>query len=275
MRYFPSGADALENMGIIESAEYPDAMLSFYYSFYGLNEDQMKRALDFSLRKSIFLDSGGYTARVKGTEIDINQYAQFIDKYGNHFFKIANLDVMDWDKSQKNFDILKHTKYGDRVIQVYHANDFANGRLKEFEDLCKTETFLGLGGIAGEKWDKFRIQRFQNYCFGISLKYKVKLHGFGMMSHFNATTYPFYSVDSTSWLQSGRWGSVPLFDGQKLKIFGKAGFHDRAKDRNNKTNVTPYAYVHRVPSAIQVLKEYNKYMRYITDYWKLKGIIWN
>lgn len=272
MRYFPSGADASENMMILDSTNYPDAMLSYYYSFYRKSDDRIKRPISFSERKNIFLDSGGFTARIKGIDLDVNEYAKFIDKYGYLFFKISNLDVMDWNQSQKNFQILRNTRYGDRVIQIYHANDYAKGLTKEYINLVKKEDFIGLGGIAGEKWNKSAVRKFQNFAFYHAIKNQCKIHGFGMMSDFNVKTYPFYSVDSTSWLQAGRWGSVIYFNGKKLIAKRKSNAHD--KSGSKLTRITPYAYVHRIPATVKSLESYEKYCQYITDLWKTKGISW-
>jgi hypothetical protein len=52
-------------------------------------------------------------------------------------------------------------------------------------------------------------------CFSIIPK-NVKVHGFAITSPYVVKRFPFYSVDSSSWTNAGRYGRMSLFDKQKM-----------------------------------------------------------
>jgi hypothetical protein len=70
--------------------------------------------------------------------------------------------------------------------------------------------FIGLGGIVGSiakrTCNDFISKAFDMVCpNGTPL---VKIHGFGVTSYDALVRYPWYSVDSTSWLQKGGFGFI-------------------------------------------------------------------
>ena len=167
-------------------------------------------------RISIFLDSGAFSAFTKGVEINLNEYIEFVKKNLDVIDVYANLDVIrDPVATLRNQEIMEAA--GLHPLPVFHiGSDYSY--LKHY--LEKGYDYIGLG-IAAQK-DKKMLIDWLDECFS---KYlckkdgfpKVKVHGFGITRLGIMLRYPWYSVDSTSWVISSRMGSiyVPNFRGGK------------------------------------------------------------
>lgn len=154
----------------------------------------------------IFLDSGAFSASTQGITIDVQEYIGFIKKYENKLEVYANLDVIgDAEKSWQNQE--KMEKAGLSPLPVYHVEDDLKYLYK-----CLDYPYFCLGGMArgyttGER-TKFLDMCFKIICDTLDNLPRSKLHGFGMTSFDLMLRYPWYSVDSTSWIITGRNGGV-------------------------------------------------------------------
>jgi hypothetical protein len=168
---------------------------------------------------NIFLDSGAFSAMTKKVVIDLDKYIDFIKEYQDKLEVYANLDVIGdavgtW-KNQKYME-----SKGLRPMPVFHSMfEDDEWLLKYMEDY----DYIGIGGIAGTGFSKENLTQrldeiFEKYiCPAPSRMPVVKIHGFGMTSFSLMLRYPWYSVDSTSWIITGRTGSIlvpPVVDGK-------------------------------------------------------------
>lgn len=163
---------------------------------------------EFSMRKvKLFLDSGAFSAWTKGVEIDIDEYIKFIKKYKKYLECYANLDVIgSAEETYKNQKYMESK--GLKPLPVFHLQDkfsWLDRYLDEGYD------YIGIGGIAGKStvgarkhflsrvWDRITDEK------GYPL---IKTHGFGMTAVNLIVQYPWWSVDSTSWLSASRLGDI-------------------------------------------------------------------
>jgi len=174
----------------------------------------------------IFLDSGAYSwhSSLKKKGIDpsdddkkryLDEYIAFIHEHKSLIDVYANLDVVgDPEKSLKNQEYMESC--GLSPIPVFHyspAQGSMSVRESEFEYLkamVKKYDYIALGGGASEGLTGTKyMQRFGDRVFEIieSLG-RIKVHGFGITSTRLLMRYPWYSADSTSWVQTGAMGSV-------------------------------------------------------------------
>lgn len=165
---------------------------------------------------NLFLDSGAFSAFTQGIEINIQDYIAFIKEHKQYLEVYANLDVIgDAEGTLKNQRIME--KAGLKPLPCFHAGeDFKY--LKYYVD---NYPYIAIGGVAQLR-DKKQLISFMDKCFseyicgqdGIP---KVKVHGFAVTSLDLMLRYPWYSVDSTSWVVTGRMGGVyvPKYRGGK------------------------------------------------------------
>jgi len=155
---------------------------------------------------NLFLDSGAFSAKSKGASISLDEYILFIKENKPYIDVYANLDVIgDANASWENQKIME--KAGLSPLPVFHIEDDF-----KYLDKCLSYDYFCLGGMASGYTTQQR-KAFLDKCFNIICNTKdglpkSKVHGFGMTSLDLMLRYPWYSVDSTSWVQTGRFGNV-------------------------------------------------------------------
>jgi len=159
---------------------------------------------------SLMLDSGAFSAWSQGKPIDIDAYIQFIkenEKYIDHYI---NLDVIgDAENTYKNQKYIE--KHGLNPIPVFHPMHEDDSWLARY--IKEGYEYIGIGGMAGGTFNTSQLRPRLDHLFSKLIcasdgMPKVKIHGFGMTSLDLMLRFPWFSVDSTSWVQTGRFGNV-------------------------------------------------------------------
>jgi len=118
-------------------------------------------------------------------------------------------------------------------VPVYHSGQ----TLDWFERYCKAGyKLIGIGGTV-QRRGYTQTRMVLDRIFDIAEKYKVKTHGFGVTSLSLMLMYPWYSVDSASWVKIAAYGSVLHVD-ENRGIVCEMHFTDR-----NATGKTKYAHM--------------------------------
>ncbi len=137
----------------------------------------------------------------------LHDYAEFVKKNKSWIDLCANVDVignpeLTW-KNQRRLE-----KLGIKPVPVVHYGTDLKW-LQLYVD--RGYDLIGLGGLVGSTGEedcKRWIDRcFQLVCGKTGLP-SVKIHGFGVTSYRLLITYPWYSVDSTSWTKVGAFGGI-------------------------------------------------------------------
>ena len=155
----------------------------------------------------LFLDSGAYSASSQGITIDLPEYITFIKQYQDHIEVYANLDVIgDPIGTLKNQRIME--KAGLKPLPCFHYGE----PIKYLIHYLENYDYVALGGMVGKRTPDLAHwldELFTNYiCTEKDGIPRVKIHGFGMTSLMLMLRYPWYSVDSTSWVVASRMGQV-------------------------------------------------------------------
>jgi hypothetical protein len=254
--------------GHFEDIAYNEGVKNFLYSYFYLKNDarQLRELKEKNPNINIFVDSGGYSARKKGVEIDIYSWLFFIRKNKDILTVAVNLDVMDLEQSQANQKLLEEEF---PVLPVYHFVEYMQGREDIFIEMCNKYKYIALGGVAGEECDKKSLTNFFRFCFKIALEKKVKIHGLGITRENLLMEYPFYSCDSTSWLSGGIYGRIVKWNEQKYKM-NTLHYGEREKMLEHNPDVkTIEDYKERLKHNAL---EYLKMEKSITDLWLKRGI---
>lgn len=153
----------------------------------------------------IFLDSGAYSARSLGVPVNLDEYIAFIKEYHEYIEVYPNLDVIgDAEATWENQKIMEAA--GLHPIPCYHyGEDF------KYLERYVQYPYMALGGMVGAS--KPTIFAWLDVCWKIICDTperlpKCKVHGFGMTSVDFILRYPWWSIDSTSWLAKGRFGGI-------------------------------------------------------------------
>jgi len=209
----------------------------------------------------VIMDSGAFTAYNTDTIINIEEYAQFIkDTNCKNYF---NLDVIGNAKaSYNNFVYL--SKYFDNIVPVFH---FMSDKKYLFKYMDMVE-YIGLGNLVPYSQQKTKLIPFFNFIFK-EIRNNFKIHCLGISSMQYLTRFPFYSVDSSTWLQGARSGNIYKFDGMKIKD-NRLQYNTIKLESDGKNNRRVRSL--RLEENIEAFLQYEKY---ITELWKKRGVTWD
>ncbi len=194
----------------------------------------------------LFLDSGAFSAWSQGIEVNIHDYIAFVKEHEDILTVYANLDVIgSAEGTFQNQKIMEAA--GLNPLPVFHVGepwDYLQRYIDNYD-------YVALGGMVGRP--KPTLVPWLNQCFS---KYicddagypKAKIHGFGLTSLSLMLQYPWYSVDSTSWIMTSRMGSiyVPryrngewIYDENSWKISVSSRSPGKSDDPDHIDNLAP------------------------------------
>ena len=167
-----------------------------------MNEDSVK----------IFLDSGAFSAYTLGVELSVADYVDYIKKNMNLVRVedgILMASVLDGigDPLQTYRNQLEMEARGIRPLPCFHAGEDE----KYLEYYIQNYEYITLGGMVGSsavQLMKWLDRIWDRYLVDGSGRPKIKVHGFGITSMPIMEAYPWYSVDSSSWVQTAAFGAI-------------------------------------------------------------------
>lgn len=152
----------------------------------------------------------------------VRAYSKFLHKYKKDIDVAANVDVIyNPELSWETLMFLE--KEGHTVVPVIHMGTPIEWVKKHLD---RGYTYIGLGGFGGAEVSR---NHYLNWVHGVfeyicpasnGHKPLVKVHGFAMTGWWMLTRFPWYSVDSASWIKAAAFGSIYI----PRKFDGKFGF---------------------------------------------------
>lgn len=187
---------------------------------------------------SMVLDCGAYSELTTGVSIDLGEYAAFCEAHGDFYEWVASVDSIRGGVSE---NLSNWRTLMDRDIDAMPT--FHQGEpISLIREYCSDSSRLGLGFQRPIKNER----AFLDEAFA-HIPPHVRVHGWAMTNY--TASYPFASVDSTSWLhelkalrvtQTTQQGEpfAHLTDGELIEIIQKR--YDRLP-RMKKWQVRPYS----------------------------------
>lgn len=207
----------------------PNILESYHYVHRQKAVDEMRAD-----GAQVFLDSGAFSAWNMGATISLPKYCNYIQENEDIIRKdegVIMASVLDGigDPLQTYRNQLEMEARGVRPLPCFHFGE--DERYLEF--YIANYPYITLGGMVGKTVEQLitwldRI--WERYIIDGSGRPKTKLHAFGITSVRVMERYPWYSVDSSSWIQFGAYGSMFTPDGVPYRVSEKAGtIHDMGK----------------------------------------------
>lgn len=191
----------------------PRILCSYHY-FGG---DKLKSDIERYFKPitpEIFADSGAYSIFSRGATITVEEYADWLEANLDVLEVYANLDIHgNLDLTLDNQTYLESR--GLTPLPVYHAEQ----DISVLETYCKHYPYVCVGGVAGMKAGIGPLMGFLVKVFRVAEKYGTALHGFGMTGWKILSALPWYSVDSSSWSASFRFGNAHVFHPDRGKFY--------------------------------------------------------
>lgn len=198
----------------------------------------------------VFLDSGAFSAFTQGVTIDIGRYCDYIHRNSDIIEFPSVLDAIgDCDGTWRNQEEMERRgvvplpcfHYGEPVeVLQYYVNKYP---------------YITIGGMVPISTPQLRIwldRLWEDHLTNPDGSPKVKVHGFGLTSLPLMMRYPWYSVDSSTWVQ---WAANGM-----ILIPGKAGQVDvsnkssRRKLRNQHIDSLPDVMTRAIEDEIRRMR---------------------
>jgi len=175
-------------------------------------------------RQMVWMDSGAFSAFTLGEQQSLPHYCEWLKKHARYIDHYAVLDVIGsaegtWEAQNRMEDA------GLTPVPCFHYGEDPKWLIKY---LLKGHDQIALGGMVPiNKRDLFPWldELFDNYLTNAEGEPVIKVHGFGLTTFELMSRYPWYSVDSSAWLQVGAFGSIVYTrDGKpwRVQVSGKS-----------------------------------------------------
>jgi hypothetical protein len=160
----------------------------------------------------VFLDSGAFSAHTLGVSIDLPTYCDYI-KRNMDIIRVEDGAVMAsvldgiGDPLQTYRNQLAMEELGAKPLPCFHYGE--DPRYLEY--YVKNYNYITLGGMVGKSSDvliKWLDKLWEQYLCDSAGYPRLKVHAFGITAVPVMERYPWYSVDSSSWIQSAAFGSI-------------------------------------------------------------------
>lgn len=248
---------------ILSNMRNTTPLMSYYYAKKDLN-------IFAKYNKKIYLDSGVFTARKKGEEINIKELISYTRKNEEYILYVFNIDSGPAEKQLQNYLTMKSA--GCNVLPIWH-NTMKLDMLLPFTDnndyIAISESFMEKG------WKSFDIlDSFFEFLYKHNLKY-VKVHALGLERADILTRYPFYSSDSSTFQKNYIFGQICNFNGLSMRPFNPKDDLPKALKINSRAfEMIGRTYEARDLRIANAVLQRERLQIYLTDLWTKRGVIW-
>lgn len=168
----------------------------------------------------IFLDSGAFSAFTKGVEVNLEKYCDYIKRNIDIIEQVDGIplaSVLDgigdplktWQNQQRMESL------GVRPLPCFHYGE--DERYLDF--YAANYDYITLGGMVPISTPNLKIwldRIWERYLTDGAGRPKTRVHGFGLTTVSLMERYPWFSVDSSSWVQTARVGGMLLLPEAKV-----------------------------------------------------------
>lgn len=164
--------------------------------------------------RQVFLDSGAFSMWSLGAKVDIAAYCEYIKRNDDIIRKDDGTllaSVMDdignelgTYQNQKAMEAM-----GVKPLPCFHFGE--DPRYLEY--YVANYDYITIGGMVAQSTWQLKLwldELWEKYLTDDAGHPKVKVHGFGLTTPELMRRYPWYSVDSSSWVQIARVGGMLL-----------------------------------------------------------------
>jgi hypothetical protein len=186
----------------------------------------------------VFLDSGAFSSFTLGQEIDIVGYCDYIKRNSDIIRNedgVMMASVLDGigDPLLTYRNQLTMEALGAKPLPCFHAGEDE----KYLEWYVQNYEYITLGGMVGSSTKSLCVwldRMWDRYLVDGSGRPRLKVHGFGITAIPIMERYPWYSVDSSSWIQSTSFGTIVTPQHGPMSISDKSpSRHDAGQHISN------------------------------------------
>lgn len=160
----------------------------------------------------VFLDSGAFSAFTKGVDVDIEAYCRYVQENRDIIETVEGAvcaSVLDGiGDPLKTWQNQQHMeKLGVRPLPCFHYGEDE----RYLEWYISNYEYITLGGMVPISTPQLKLwldRIWERYLTDGSGRPRLRVHGFGLTTLSLMERYPWYSVDSSSWVQIAANGNI-------------------------------------------------------------------
>ena len=176
----------------------------------------------------------------------VEEYVKWLKDNKDYIFSACNLDVdayvghqtvVRWNR--EHFEPLEKDM---NIIYVAHPNAKGGGELDVLKEYCKKYDYVAVNeGMA----------KNVSAIYTMAKQTKTAIHGLAWTKPTILKDFPFFSVDSSSWVNYQKYGATPVWDGKNFSQYDKDNKAIRRTLRNQcvKYGVKEYEFVNEKNQA--------------------------
>lgn len=236
--------------------------LNILISYYYFEKAELKALIDSQMKYwngiKVFADCGAFSAEKQGKHISLEQYMAWLQKWKDCLVVYSNLDVI-YNPRQTMENQLIMEREGLKPLPVFHIQEDWKYLHKYFDNY----TYIALGGTANHPKKK-KMAAWIRECFKRKPEH-VRYHGFGVSSPIIIKEFPWYSLDTTTWLNPIKFPDLALYNPLTNKVvkISKGNLEGimKAGEIFRAFGVSPYAFIkgRRIPRPALVMLCYLSY----------------
>jgi hypothetical protein len=154
----------------------------------------------------VFLDSGAFSAFTQGVTIDIGKYCDYIHANRDIIEEASVLDAIgDYKGTWHNQADME--RRGVRPLPCFHYGE----PLEVLDYYVENYEYITIGGMVPISTPQLKIwldRLWDEHLTNADGTPKIRVHGFGLTSLPLMFRYPWYSVDSSTWVQWAANGMI-------------------------------------------------------------------
>ncbi len=177
--------------------------------------------LPLLLRNKVMMDSGAFTFIGRGEkrqrsinwEVYLEEYAAFVRRHKiKDYLELDIYSVIGKEKTEE-LRLKLETLIGSPSIPVWHR--FLG--LQYWYELLEQYKYVAIGasGRYDSAWCRSHPDMIRSLVL-VARQQGVRVHGLGYTELKQLNEIPFESVDSTTWVNGGRFGEMHKFNGSKI-----------------------------------------------------------
>ena len=194
----------------------------------------------------VFLDSGAFSAFTKGIEVNLPEFCEYIKRNGD-IIKVASVldgigDPLKTWQNQREME-----RRGTKPLPCFHYGEDE----RYLEHYVANYPYITLGGmvpINKENLVYWLDRIWSKYLTDKDGLPKLKVHGFGLTRVGLMRRYPWYSIDSSSWVQSARTGGIMI---PELGTFFVSRESPQRKEEGRHLDTLPMLHQRAIHEAVE------------------------
>lgn len=211
-------------MRLFKRADVKNVLISYHY--IRKNPEYTKDVLNMIRgRGGLFMTDSGAFSFLNDKSFDpqnfdwfgyLHEYVNWLKENKEYVFSACNLDVdyyvghdevVRWNK-----EFFEPLEKDINIIYVAHPNAKGNGELDVLKEYCKRYNYVAVNEMMAKQ---------ASAIYQMAKQTKTVIHGLAWTKPTILKDFPFFSVDSSSWVNYQKFGATPVWDGRNFTQYDK------------------------------------------------------